>query len=107
MNILPLNLAPVAGLVSLGLFTWLHNHIAPKWGWVLTGIYVFGPAAMLLGSTFTRFSPSVSHPGDWFWDLVFCLFPPMTLWMATLNGMIVSILFVSAVLPLLALYQNK
>jgi uncharacterized membrane protein YagU involved in acid resistance len=35
---------------------------------------------------------------------LFCLFPPITLWMALLNGMIISVLIATVTLPFLAAY---
>jgi hypothetical protein len=103
-----LNLSALAGLALLGLVARIGDDGRPRWGWVLTGIYISGPAAMLVASSFSRLPSSVaSLPGDWLWRIAFCLFPPMTLWMATLNGMIFSVLFVSAVLPFLALRRRE
>jgi len=64
-----------------------------------------GPTAMFIGASFTHLSPSTSLPGEWLWLIMFCLFPPMTLWLATLNGMIFSV-FVATVALLICAYSQ-
>jgi hypothetical protein len=107
LSILVLNSAAVAGLGFLGVATRIYTGSTPRWGSMLAGIYVLGPAAMLASSSFSRVPSTASATGDWLWRILFCLFPPMTLWMATLNGMIFSVLLVSIVLPLLVLFGRK
>ena len=92
-----INLVPVAGLVVLAAVTWLRRRRAPSWGWVLAGIYILGPSAMLLAARLST-PPASGVPGQWLMLTLICLFPPMTLWLATLNGAIFSLLIVSAVL---------
>jgi hypothetical protein len=99
-----LNLVPLAGLTLLGGASWLATKHLPKWGWVLTGIYILGPVSMLAPSVFLHVPSSPNIPGENMWMILFCLFPPMTLWMAVLNGMILSVLTVTVVLPFLAVY---
>ena len=98
------NVLSLAGLVLLGVATWLVAKQHPRWGWVLAGIYILGPALMMAPSAFIHGRASVSVPGGNIWLVLFCLFPPMTLWMAVLNGMIFSVLAATAILPFLAVY---
>jgi hypothetical protein len=99
-----LNAVPLVALVLLGVATWLYRQHSPKWGWVLAGIYILGPISMLAPSAF--FKAPASIPGEKIWLILFCLFPPMTLWMALLNGMIFSVLIATVALPFLAVYQK-
>lgn len=98
------NVLSLAGLALLGVATWLVSRQLPKWGWVLAGIYILGPALMMAPTAFIHGPPSVSVPGGSVWIVLFCLFPPMTLWMALLNGMIFSVLIATVTLPFLAVY---
>ena len=102
-----LNLASLTGTAVVGLITWVTVKRMPRWGWVLAGVYILGPTAMLVASAFARILPTTNLPGDWIWRVMFCLLPPMTLWMATLNGMIFSVLLVTIALPLLALLRSQ
>jgi hypothetical protein len=102
-----LNVAALTGLAFLALLARVRHQGPPQWGWALAGIYILGPAAMLIASAFSRFPSSTHLPGDWLWITIFCFLPPMTLWLALLNGMILSVLLASAVLPLLAPYRPK
>src|ERR1039458_7008102 len=102
-----LNLASLTGTAVVGLMTWVTVKRMPRWGWVLAGVYILGPTAMLVASAFARILPTTNLPGDWIWRVMFCLLPPMTLWMATLNGMIFSVLLVTIALPLLALLRSQ
>ncbi|HXT74201.1 MAG TPA: hypothetical protein VN785_10150 [Candidatus Angelobacter sp.] len=61
---------------------------------------------MLSSAAFTRISPSAGAPGHWIWFVTLCLLPPMTLWLALLNGVILSVLFVTLALPLLSLLRR-
>jgi hypothetical protein len=106
VSVTMLNVGSLAGVAFLGLMSWIASRQTPEWGWVLAGIYIFGPTAMMASSSFDRFSPLVHHTGDWMWLVGFCLFPPMTLWLATLNGMILSVLLVTVVLPLIAISRS-
>jgi hypothetical protein len=107
VSILALNICSLAGIVLLGLISRITSGRMPDWGWVLAGIYVLGPAAIMASSSFDRLSPLIHHAGDWIWFVVLCLFPPMTLWLATLNGMILSVLLVTVVLPLAAISRSR
>ena len=102
-----LNVASLLGTALVGVVTWVTVRRKPKWGMVLAGVYILGPAAMLVTSAFARIPPTTNLPGDWIWRVMFCLLPPMTLWMATLNGMIFSVLLATIVLPLLALSRSQ
>jgi len=103
VSMLALNFASVAGLALFSLISWIIRKRMPKWGWALAGVYVLGPTAMLASAAFTRIPSSTSSSGHWVWFVTFCLLPPMTLWLALLNGMIFSVLFVTLALPFLSL----
>jgi hypothetical protein len=107
MNLWTLNVVPLAGVTLLGVASWIGTKRLPKWGWVLAGIYVLGPVSMLAPSAFLHVPSSPNVPGENIWMLLFCLFPPMTLWMALLNGMIFSVLIATATLPFLAAYLRE
>lgn len=104
VNLWKLNVLPLAGLALLGAASWIGTRHLPKWGWVLAGIYILGPVSMLAPSVFLRVPASPSVPGEKIWMFLFCLFPPMTLWLALLNGMIFSVLIATVTLPFLAAY---
>lgn len=101
-----LNITPLVSLALLASLSWIKNKRLPEWGWVLAGIYILGPAAMLIASSFARVQPSASLPDDRLWSIAFGFFPPMTLWMATMDGMILSVLTVTIVLLILARYRT-
>jgi hypothetical protein len=107
VSALALNVVSLAGTALLGLITWVTVRKLPRWGWVLAGVYIFGPTAILVASAFARMAPTTSLPGDWIWRVMFCLLPPMTLWLASLNGMIFSVLLVTMALPLLAFSRSQ
>lgn len=107
VSVVALNLTSLGGLATVSLLYWLVTKRVPRWGWALAGVYILGPGAMLLASAFSRIPPSATLPGDWIWVTVFCLLPPLTLWFATLNGMIVSVLLVTIGLALLALKRAE
>lgn len=102
-----LNIIPLAGVAVLGLASWIISKSHAKWGWVLAGIYILGPVSMLAPVVFLHVASSPKVPGENIWTLLFCLFPPMTLWMAALNGMIFSVLIATLILPFLAAYLNS
>lgn len=103
-NLWTLNVVPLAGLALLSVASWISTKHLPKWGWVLAGIYILGPISMLAPSVFLDGPSSPDVPGENAWVFLFCLFPPMTLWMAVLNGMIISVLIATVTLPFLAAY---
>ena len=103
-NLWTLNAVPLAGVALLAVASWISTKHLPKWGWVLAGIYILGPVSMLAPSVFLPVSSSPNVPGQHIWMFLFCLFPPMTLWMALLNGMLFSVLIATVTLPFLAVY---
>jgi thiol:disulfide interchange protein len=104
LNLWALNVIPLAGLTLLGAASWIATNHLPKWGWVLAGIYILGPVSMVAPSVFLHVPSSPNVPGENIWMFLFCVFPPMTLWMAVLNGMIFSVLIATVTLPFLAAY---
>lgn len=100
-SILALNVSTVASLALAAAVSWGYRQKMPAWNWVLAGVYAMGPAAMIFASVFSRAKPSPGMPGDWIMTVVFCLLPPMTVWLATVNGMIPSVLLVTVILVVL------
>lgn len=107
VSILVLNVTSVISLAVVCLISWSVQKKMPKWGWVLAGVYILGPSAILAASAFTRIPPSTGRPGDWVWLLIICLLPPMTLWLALLSGTIFSVVFVTLTLSLLLLLPRR
>lgn len=107
VNLWTLNVVPLAGVALLGVATWISTKDMPEWGWVSAGIYILGPVSMLAPSVFLHAQSSVNVPGENTWMFLFCLFPPMTVWMAVLNGMIFSVLIATVTLPFLAAYRRR
>jgi len=107
ISTIALNLASLMGIALVALIAWVAAKRVPRWGWVLAGVYILGPTAMFVAAAFVRIPPTTSLPGDWIWRVMFCLFPPMTLWLAALDGMIVSVILVTIALPLFALSRSK
>jgi len=105
-SILALNLASVMGLALACLISWVIQKKMPKWGWALAGVYILGPSAIFAAWAVSPFSSSAGLPGDWIWFVTLCLLPPVTLWLALLDGVIFSVLFVTLVLPLLSLLRR-
>jgi hypothetical protein len=103
---LMLNVSSVVSLALVSLVLWGVEKRVPEWGWLLTGIYALGPTAMFAASSFSRNPTSVALAGDWIWLVAFCLLPPMTLWLAMLDGMIFSVIVVTLVLTLLSLLRR-
>jgi hypothetical protein len=101
-NLWTLNVVPLVGVALLGVAGWIGIKRLPKWGWVLAGIYILGPVSMLAPSIFLHVPSSPNIAGENTWTFLFCLFPPMTLWMAVLNGTIFSVLIATVVLSILA-----
>ena len=102
-----LNIASLAWLTLFILLARLWCETPPKWGWALAGIYVLGPAAMLTAAAFSPYLSLARISGGWPTMAAFCFLPPMTLWMATLDGMIFSVLAGSAILLVLAVPKDK
>jgi hypothetical protein len=53
---------------------------------------------MFAPSMFRDVPSPLDVPGEYLWLLVFCLFPPMTLWMSLLNAMLLSVLLATVIL---------
>jgi hypothetical protein len=98
VNLWILNAVPLAGVTLLGVASWIGTKQPPEWGWILAGIYILGPVSMLAPSEFLHTPSSPNVPGENIWLLFFCLLPPMTLWLALLNGMIFSVLIATVIL---------
>lgn len=107
VSFVALNLTAVAGLALLGVARRVRNRPPPSWGWVLAGVYIFGPASIVVASVSTGFPSPPGHLADWLRLGVLCLFPPSTLWLATLDGMIYSVVIVSVVLGLRVAYEHR
>lgn len=107
VNAVALNLGPLVGLIALAAAARVLLKRSPAWGWVLVGLYALGPAAMLTAAAVGGGPSPQSLPGEWLWLVVVCLLPPMTLWLATLMGLIGSVLVASAVLAFLARAQRS
>ena len=106
VNLWVLNIVPLAGVTLLGVATWFGTQRAPRWGWVLAGIYILGPVSMFARTALLHVPSSPNVQGGNMWIILFCLFPPMTLWIALLNGIIFAVLAVTVILLLLAAYPN-
>lgn len=100
-----LNLAPIAGHLALAGIYWKRYRARPNWGWVLAGVYIFGPALILASGAPRIVDQGVGFQGGWL-DLLMFL-PPMTLWLALLNGTIFSLLCATIVLLLLATKSRR
>jgi hypothetical protein len=101
-----LNVVPLAGVALLCVATWIGTKHMPRWGWVLAGIYILGPVSMLAPLAFVHAPPSPANSGGTLILILLCLFPPTTLWLSLLNGMIFSVLIATVTLPLLAAYLS-
>ncbi len=106
-SVLAINTCPLLGLLLLHLATWRRKGAAPRWGWVLVGIYVLGPALQLLAWSLTSPPPPRGQPGDWVWVVLVSVLPPMTLWLATLDAVIFAVVIASAGLAWLAYRQRR
>ena len=101
-TVLVITLCPLAGLVVLGVVVRSRKGGAPSWGWVLAGIYLLGPGLQLLAFSLT--SPPSGR--DWAWVVLVSIFPPMTLWLGTLDAVIFPVLIASVALAWLAFRQR-
>lgn len=106
-NLWTLNLVPLAGVTLLGVASWIGTKHLPRWGWVLAGIYILGPVSMLAPLAFAKVPSSPSGSGGNLILVLLCLFPPTTLWFSLLNGTFFSVLIVTIVLPLIAVYLRE
>lgn len=102
VNLWTLNIVPLLGLILLGGASWIRTKHLPKWGWVLAGIYILGPVLMFAPSALIRLPSSPDIPLSILFIVLICIFPPMTLWLSTLNLTILAVLFATVVLPFLA-----
>jgi hypothetical protein len=91
VSILMLNMAPLLGLIAFALVVWIRDKKAPKWGWVLAGVYIFGPAAILTAALLSGGHPPDS-PVAYLIFILLCLFPPMTLYLSLMNVTFFSVL---------------
>jgi hypothetical protein len=101
------NALALAGLALLAVATLMLTKQIPKWGWVLAGIYILGPACMMTPLAFAKTSPSPVNSGGTSILILLCLFPPTTLWFSLLNGMIFSVLIATVTLPFLVRYSSN
>ncbi len=106
-GLIMLNVAPFLGLIVLALVVWIRDKKSPSWGYVVAGVYILGPAALLTASQFSGAQPPDSL-GSYAFLVLVCLLPPMTLWLSLFNGMIFSVLTATlAPLPLLLVAQIR
>ena len=102
-SLVALNVAPLVGLQLLDIVCRIRDKDSPQWRWVLAGIYLLGPLAMEIASLTVDYP----HHMDWLWFVVFALLPPMTLWFATLWGIIISVLIATVLLGLFADHESR
>jgi len=98
-----LNAASSFGLTMLCLISWRKRRTS-VWLWELAGVYTLGSFAMLSASAIS--GHPLGGPGFWL-VLLFCVFPPLTLWLSLLWGMIPSVLIATVVLALLAAFGRS
>lgn len=99
------NVGSVSGLIVLGLVSRMRKSPPSRWIWILAGVYILGPASMMIASAFAGgIPPSFDRPGALISAIVVCLLPPFTLWLSFDNGMILSVLAATIVLGLLAVF---
>ena len=96
------SVAALVGIQLMEIVFRVRHTGPPRWWWVLAGIYVLGPLAMEMAAVAGSFPSGVQPPGSWLWLALFALLPPVTLWFATLNGMIISVLITTPLLIFLA-----
>jgi hypothetical protein len=106
-SVLWLNVIPLLGLIALALIDWIGLKRVLRWNWVLAGVYVLGPISILTASAFSGgMPPSLNRPRDLLVEILFCLFPPFTIWFSLLNGMILSVLAATVALPIFAIFER-
>jgi hypothetical protein len=87
---------PLAGIASLCATSWIGTKNAPIWGWILAGIHILGPIAMLARSV-VFYLPSSPHvPGEITREILLYLFL-----------MIPSLLIVTLVLAAMCLRPKR
>jgi len=106
VDVLTLNLLPLLGLIALGTASRLGSKCWPKWTWVLAGIYILGPVCMM-APAIVRGPSSPSVPKSVLFTVLICIFPPMTLWIALLNGMIFAVIIATLTLPFLPAHSQR
>jgi len=94
----PLNAVALAGVTLFCAASWLVTRKPPEWGWILAGIYILGPASTFAISLFRDVPFSPDAPAEYLWLLFFLLFPPMTLWISLVSGMLLSVLLATVIL---------
>lgn len=100
-----LTVLPLGGLALLsGLTRYFRK--TPRWGWMLGGIYLLGPTAMLAPSLLIQAPSGGPSTGGAGWLVFFYVFPPATIWLAALNGTIWALMAASLLLPLLAMRRQ-
>jgi hypothetical protein len=106
-SVLWLNVIPFLGLIALALLDWISLKRVLRWNWVLAGVYILGPISMLAPLVFFGGQPpSSSRPRDLLIEILVCLFPPFTIWLSLLNGMIFSVLAATIALPIFAIFER-
>ena len=64
---------PLAGIASLCAVSWIATKNAPRWGWILAGIYILGPIAMLARSVVSYLSSTPHILGVITHEILLCL----------------------------------
>lgn len=106
-RVLWLNVVPLLGLIALALIDWISLKRVLRWNRVLAGVYILGPISMSTASAFSLGQPpSLRSPTVLLIDILICLFPPITIWLSLLNGMILSVLAASIALPIFAIFER-
>jgi hypothetical protein len=100
VGLVALNMAPLVALQLLDILSRIRGKNFPQWGWVLAGIYIIGPLAIEVAG-FVAGDLALINQWDWLWFILFALLPPLTLWFAALNGMLISVLLATLLLILL------
>ena len=66
---------PLAGIASLCGASWIGTKSAPRWGWILAGIYVLSPLAMFAPVVIFSLRSWPHVPGAMTQRILFCLVP--------------------------------
>ena len=106
-GVLWLNVIPLLGLIALALIDWISLKRILRWNWVLAGVYILGPISMLIEAWFSGVVPP--WKAGWrsvLFDLVVCLFPPMTLWQSLYTSQVFSVLAATIALPIFAVFER-
>lgn len=97
-----LNSASLTGITLLGVYSQLRLAGKVQWGWMLAGIWILGGAAMSWGGELMRFPHARDSASEWFWGILITSIPTNTLVFSLENGMFISILLVTVLLPILS-----